>query len=596
MKNSIKIVLGALVIGASGFASCSDMLETNSSSYLNAADHDLNSANDSLYSVVGILAQIQKLGERYVVVGEARGDLMELTGNAGMDLQDIANFTANADNPYASTREYYAIINNCNYFLQRVDTTIVAGGRKVMLGEYVSVKTFRAWAYMQLALNHGKAVWLTEPVQTINDMNKEYEELSFEPLLERLIQDLSPYLDVTDYPGYGSIDNTPVSYFLIPVQVLYGDLCLWYGACAGSRLAYENAATAYYGWISHPQRFFHGGGRFYNVYTNDNFNQVSGAESLWSNIFTNYQADETISLTKYNLNRRETMEIPPLTLLCIPGNTSETRKVKPSTAALDLWNNETYAFYREIGTQSEVIYTKGDLRGLCSPTSTSTPLGSCSYAGANESDSMIYITKYGYYGTNGFLSLNSYQHLHRAGLLYLRYAEALNALEKPSLALAVLKYGLKPETLNDPKKITPSEIEPLPAYCNFRNSMYSNSPVRGSRYQTGIHSRGSGDVDRDTVYYAFKPEALMANRAYYGCPDALDNLQDSIRFVNLLICKEIGLETAFEGNRFHDLMRLSKTYERLTGKPDFLAKWVARRNPALEGKLLNPDNWYLPYK
>ena len=393
MKNSIIKTLGILVIGASCFISCSDMLETNSSSYLNTADHHLNSANDSLYSVVGILTQIQKLGERYVIVGETRGDLTELTVNAGMDLQDIANFTAGADNPYASTREYYAIINNCNYFLQNMDTTIVAAGKKVMLGEYVTVKAFRAWAYLQLALNHGKAVWLTKPVLTIDDMNREYEELLLEPLLLRLMQDLSPYQGVTDYPVYGSIDNTPVSYFLMPVQVLYADLCLWYGACTGSLSAYENAALAYYQWINHPQHNYHGAGRFYNTYAGDNFIQISG--SSWSNIFSNYYSDETISLTKYNLNTKEIVEIPPLTLLCLPGNITEW-KVKPSTAAVALWNNEIYALYRE--TLNDVVYGKGDLRGLCTSASLSYPLGSYAYTGTNESDSVIYITKYGYRG------------------------------------------------------------------------------------------------------------------------------------------------------------------------------------------------------
>jgi hypothetical protein len=91
-------------------------------------------------------------------------------------------------------------------------------------------------------------------------------------------------------------------------------------------------------------------------------------------------------------------------------------------------------------------------------------------------------------------------------------------------------------------------------------------------------------------------QALIDNRAYYGFPSELETLTDSIMFVNAMICKELGLETAFEGNRFHDLMRLSKAHERLTEKTDFLAKWVARRNPVLESKLTNKESWYLPYK
>ena len=261
--------------------------------------------------------------------------------------------------------------------------------------------------------------------------------------------------------------------------------------------------------------------------------------------------------------------------------------IKPSQVGMDLWNNETYFYYRE--PQKDMFYRKGDLRGFINIDGR--PSGSFDYANTNEADSLPYITKYGYPWGRNNTSIYPYVSLFRDGLLYLRYAEALNALEKPSLAFAVLKYGMKSEVLTDTTKIARDEIEPLPPYCNFMTSGSSDS---GSN-NIGIHSRGNANVDKDTIYYAFTPETLIENRAYYGFPETLNTKMDSILFVNAMICKEYGLETAFEGNRFHDLMRLSETYRDYTGKSDFLAKWVARRNPSLEGKLMNSANWYLPF-
>ena len=475
--------------------------------------------------------------------------------------------------------------------MKYADTTIVSGGRKVMLGEYAQVKAIRAWTYLQLGLNYGKATWLTEPILDIDDMNRQYEEVTLGNLLLRLIEDIAALANVRteDYPSYGTINGLPATYSLINPGVLYADLCMYYGAFTGDPSAYRIAAYQYYGMLTLNRRYE--ASVYYNMYSDSEFKYL--ANLRWNAIYDNFPV-EAISLIRYNNNFSESPKISPLTKLCLPTNTSDTYMIKPSKAAIDLWKNEIYTFYRI--NQKDVVYTKGDLRGQARMSISMPPLGSYDYdyINMNAEDSIPYITKYGYYlqfGNSASANLVFNVSLCRLGQLYLRYAEALNALGKPSLAFAVLKYGMKAEVLNDSTKVSPDEIDPLPYYCDFMDSRFSNYLDNN-----GFHSRGCGATQHDTIYYAFTPEALLENRAYYGIPEKLETKMDSMAFVNVLICKESGMETAFEGNRFHDLMRLSLQHERLTGRPDFLAKWVGRRNPALEGKLANPDNWYLSYK
>lgn len=153
-------------------------------------------------------------------------------------------------------------------------------------------------------------------------------------------------------------------------------------------------------------------------------------------------------------------------------------------------------------------------------------------------------------------------------LLYLRYAEAVNRLGKPNLAMAVLKNGLNRITMNSRRIIPLSEIPyPLPNYMNFTDLRFD--------YNIGIRKHGLGNVNTDTTYFII-PASV-----------------DTISYVEDLIVNELALETAFEGNRFHDLMRVAIR----RNNNAFLAKKVAAKHKAnkeaIENKLMTRKNWYL---
>ena len=84
------------------FTSCS---EPESSLVEFYEDNKLNTPNDTVYSVLGIINKMQKLADRTVILGEIRGDLTEITENASNDLQQLANFTADADNAYSEVAD-----------------------------------------------------------------------------------------------------------------------------------------------------------------------------------------------------------------------------------------------------------------------------------------------------------------------------------------------------------------------------------------------------------------------------------------------------------------------------------------------------------
>jgi len=182
--------------------------------------------------------------------------------------------------------------------------------------------------------------------------------------------------------------------------------------------------------------------------------------------------------------------------------------------------------------------------------------------------------------------------LYRAVHLYLRYAEAVNRMGKPNLAYAVIKNGLGPYTMSNDdlvprheKYISDNESgSTFYSYCNFQGAYWLFQTVddNGNQITTqrniGVHGRGCGNIE---------------NGDDFKIP-VLNSLEDSITYVEDAIIRELALETAFEGNRFHDLMRIAKR----RGDNSYLANKIALKHTDQEGvraKLMDESNWYLSY-
>ena len=103
--------------GMGSLVSCSDVFDVESN-YISETDYDhIKTASDTIYSVTGILNSLQAIADRTILLGEVRGDLMSVTDVTDADLRNVANFNITDNNKYNTPADYYAVINNCNYFI-----------------------------------------------------------------------------------------------------------------------------------------------------------------------------------------------------------------------------------------------------------------------------------------------------------------------------------------------------------------------------------------------------------------------------------------------------------------------------------------------
>ena len=549
---------------AIGMVSCSDMLEPESDLVEYAEDHTLNHATDSVYSVMGIINSLQTVADRSVLLGAARGDLMTVTDDASADLKHLAAFDFVSSNKYNEVSDYYAVINNCNYFLAHVDTAMERRGRNLFLREYAAVKSFRAWTYLQLALNYGQVPLILQPLMT----EKEAHDAMNQPLkgiqdiCETFIDDLTPYVDV-NLPEYGVVNNMNSAEFFIPMRALLGDLCLWAGR-------YQEAAAWYHDYLTDTrdplmmsnQRVYWGSSSQFVTPINGYYTQVLCYIPMEDRVFDGVVSD----------------------LPNIFNSTTENNyfyALTASSAMAALSEAQVYCIEEKTATKSDTIYVPR------------TGFADHKYVGDLRYSSNFNLYSWG--TQSEFSEYNSYIQtiskirsnfvpLYRVSMLYLRYAEALCRAGYPQSAFAVLKHGMCEDVL----KAHVDSIERSQAgdLIFFDPLVYRLNDDNGNRLIYGVHSLGSGDSHANAYYVLPQPEQALGSRR--------DTVDYQIPLVENMILDEMALEGAFEGTRYYDLMRVALRRQ----DPAYLADPVSRRDgqvdEALRAKLMDPKNWYLP--
>lgn len=603
----------ALMAGASLMStSCSDFFEQESDRIIYANDEHLNSAADTIYSVAGVISKLQTIADRTILLGELRGDLVDVNENAAADLRSIAMFDIKDDNVYNRPSDYYAIINNCNYFIAHADTALKNNrNEKIFMREYTAVKGFRAWTYLQLALNYGSVPFVTEPILTKEEAERDYPRKGIQEICEWLINDIQPLCE-EETPYYGDIRSLNSKLLYFPIYLLLGELHLWAGSMSNNTAHFKDAALNYYKYISTRNG------------TNSAYN--TGVATVgWQTGTSQFNRTGWYSLNLPNDYMSESYSASSELITLIPGdsipsegNYSQLRNLFNST------DDNNYKFsielaqgMKDISAAQTSVYVQSISNG--SPTYGDAPKG---LGDLLDGDLRLYRVWQTMDNVvlNGvrtdYQQVGKYQtrniHIYRRTTVYLRMAEALNSAGYPHFAYYLLATGVDNRVLTDSiMNHYPSDADQ--AYLrqfDFPTSRYvlrtvdtdSDTGGTGLANQQGIHQRGCGwcfNSPSEAYKMPFDSARVDKTTGYFlSEQDSLAELEYQKDQVELMLSDEGALELSFEGTRFYDLMRFA--YRR--NDPGFLAERVYKRRgeagiPEMQGEikvnLNNPSNWYL---
>ena len=514
-KSIIGMLLLSMVFGMFS-TSCQDMLSPSSER------HAYTVAEDTLYSYWGILKSLQNIAERYVILNECRGDLVDASGYVSDTIAAIVNFDTESEklkdgaSAYLRISDYYHIINSCNAYIAMCDTMRTTGtNQKYMLKEYSQVQSIRAWVYMQLLYTYGenKVPFYTEPMLTTDDINNFVADENHPKLSARLLADvlgpkleemepievnlgLPQYEGLPNYNNYGD-QSSGSSHFvchstkcMFPVSIVLGDLYLLSGD-------YVKAATHYYNYINTPNcgplgvencfsRGWLNDRLDYPVYNNyyTSTNTSSSAYKETSAISRSSEAITCIPSNKGKLEGKVLTDISRLFGFEAQLRTSNDesasasvslsreyeRELIPSKGYETLCDAQPYEIY--LGTKTNDIFNYESLEVLPG-------VGDARRAWIYNKDGAQWNFQVGDDLLTGKMVskqnpggqfTTTYPVIYRKSTVWLRYAEALNRAGFPSYAFAILKTGLcnNPDWFPvDPNKEMMSNGSYVPATARY---------------------------------------------------------------------------------------------------------------------------------
>ncbi len=475
-----KSIIG-LFVALFGFGmtttSCEDMLTPDVENIAEGF-----TGTDTVGFYFGILANLQEVYENNILLGDLRSDLVETTSYVSDTVADVANFVKveDADNGLLTRAAYYKVINQCNYYLAKVDTMIMKNNNYYMRREFSQVQVIRAWTYMQLVQNYGRVPFITEPVDKANTgwETNPNDWATADNLLDLLLKNgLSQayeYEKTLEPIYYHEMNNGKISIdhslMVFPADLVMADLYLLRGA---NKADYERAASYYYEYLEEEARL-NGRGVSLNaaiqskstINGRDHYNAIplSWATSfmdLGDKMEVNKEVS-TLMLSAANKTFGHVMtrsaqiygyDASSSNTTSSGGDMSGSITLTPNYRSRQITASKAYTnlsqsqIYRDlVQGNSEVVDVEypenvGDARISGTVINVNTDVGT-----------QAFVQKRAYHGsTNNSLGIGAYAGsftfnytfpVYRMRQIYLRYAEAINRAGYPRHAFALLRDGL----------------------------------------------------------------------------------------------------------------------------------------------------------
>lgn len=599
------------------FYSCEDFFDP--AQELVRGEGEVFSDWDEYRSVeMGLYSLQQNLVDQMVVLGELRGDLLEVTDFASQDLIEVYDFNIRKDNPYASPVNFYKLIIASNKLINHLSTVhpgVLDKNEPVNNYDrlYGEALCMRAWAYFNAVRIYGKVPYIHESLYSVEDIeayinsSAEFvvsEYINFAPdgyyndtirdttiVLEKRFMDEKNVIMTFADELENNIKAVGVNH-----SINNGD-DTWQVTVWNDYARHALLGQMYMFDQNYTKAIEHFDPILFN-YSSETSNIRFGLDDKfekdkWENIFSGLDPYEHIYSIWFGKSYKQTHGLQKL--MSVSPNDY---MVKPTASAIrnweSIWDGPEYFkdfsnpansrvlepgipgdFYRGYGISYK--YYKD---GVALSTESIKDM-LLKKMGGNIVEVQLLMNRVDTVATKYEINKDPFAHdanfiVFRAAGIHL-YASEIYAVWKHI-------YG---GLVNTPRTRLNTSLNIL-NYGSYNN----NSNQLGVRGRVGF-ADGDEAVNIDNIVYIHDPvtNKIIDYKNYTNQPEM------QMKYLLDKILQERALELAFEGERFYDLIRIAKRLD----DPSYLAERVAAkfRDPVkkeqIYNKLLNEENWYIDY-
>lgn len=573
--------------------------------------NEYRSAEMAMYSLQ------QKLVDQIVVLGELRGDLLEVSPHASKDLNDIYNFNISPDNAYTQPNNFYQLIGATNNLARKLeyehpevlDKSVESTDYDRLYGE---VLCMRAWAYFNAVKIYGKIPYLWPSLTSEKEITAYINTPQVYYDVENIIYNINGYDNDTiiidtvilqkAYLDMEMVIDTFTNQLqerIKKVGVIHntenGDLTwdatIWningYRALMGEMHLFNSDLVAAYQYFQPILNNYDPGSNI--KYGLDN----KFSKQNWVNVLKEVEIDEHIFVLQFQKQYQQQHSLQSL-FSSLPPNYY---MLKPTRLAIENWET--------IWSETKIV------KNLTNPAET-------------------YMEEIGIPGD--FYRGHNISYAYRRGMDILSQEEVRLMLSYKSIGnnrdvknlmtlidTVVYKYSINKDIFDQDANFIVYRAANIHLYCAEIYTYWLHDVKENGRLNTDIN-KGLAILNDGAYKFPPDPSQLgVRGRVGFGTNDDAVYIENIIYkhdpytnevigyhdFTNNLIAKQEYLEEqilderarelAYEGHRFYDLMRVAKR----RNDPSFLADKVAAKFSGstadqIRELLMNEENWYVP--
>lgn len=577
-----KAIAVAFVLSLGLLASCESFFNPK---------QEIDVIEENLYSdwyeyrsaMMGLYGLQQQMVEQLFILGELRGDLVEVTPNATADMIEVYNFDINPKtNKYASPANFYQLIAATNRFIANVrakQPNVLDKAKPITNYDkiYGEALCMRAWAYFNAVRIYGKVPVIPESFETSEDINKfiesgeEVEYFDQAQVLDYYIDELENKVKDVGVNHY--IENDDKTW-----EVTIWSTWSWHTLLGHMHLTKNDYSKA----LIH----FEAVTKFNN--SEDYRYQLTDlfSEDYWSGIHSSIDAQEHIYTIWFNKANQQQNTFQKMFETVSPHE----YQLKPTRKAVHYWEgtwrDAQVTYMNEQPDSTKVIEpgTSGDFfRG--------------------------YGVSYVYMKANLPLTNDEVQEM-----LFMKSIEEDRFVEEmmDGVDTILYKYSIGKLPYDQDGNMILYRAGGVNLYLSEAFTWSSNgydmtkaiNIINTGSYYNPLTNREQLGV-RGRVGLGTGPQRLRVENIVYFYNKFTNKYESFVRlptvnaqqlYLENYIIDERARELAFEGERFYDLMRVAQR----RNDPTFLASRVAEKYPdamrdKIYNKLLDTKNWYINY-